>query len=177
AIGGSTGFDNVKPFGFQDPDSESARAYDTLKEATGQRALPEAELLIEPRHAGLVEASARAAHRLRRIDGIPGVVTRALDGRRVPRDGQAAVVLGFISSDVSDSSEVGADVRERFSGDASVTVGGAAATVDELTRTTQDDLQRIELFALPLLLLLSLLVFRGLVAALLPVVVGGLSIL
>ena len=56
-------------------------------------------------------------------------------------------------------------------------MGGAAVTVDELTKTTQDDLQRIELFALPLLLLLSLLVFRGLVAALLPVIVGALSIL
>ncbi len=50
-------------------------------------------------------------------------------------------------------------------------------TVDELTEITQDDLRRIELYALPILLLLSLLVFRGLVAALLPVVVGGLSIL
>jgi uncharacterized membrane protein YdfJ with MMPL/SSD domain len=49
--------------------------------------------------------------------------------------------------------------------------------VDELTKTTQDDLKRIELFALPLLLLLSFLVFRGLAAALLPVLVGILSIL
>ena len=62
-------------------------------------------------------------------------------------------------------------------GDSAVKVGGAAVTVDELTKTTQDDLQRIELFALPLLLLLSLLVFRGFVAALLPVAVGALSIL
>jgi RND superfamily putative drug exporter len=38
-------------------------------------------------------------------------------------------------------------------------------------------LRRIELYALPLLLLLSFLIFRGLVAALLPVVVGALSIL
>jgi uncharacterized membrane protein YdfJ with MMPL/SSD domain len=68
-------------------------------------------------------------------------------------------------------------VRDRFAGVRGVVVGGTAVTVDELTQTTQDDLRRIELYALPILLLLSLLVFRGLVAALLPVVVGALSIL
>jgi uncharacterized membrane protein YdfJ with MMPL/SSD domain len=88
-----------------------------------------------------------------------------------------ALVLGFISADVSDISEVGSDVEKSFSGDPRIEVGGGAVTVDELTKTTQEDLQRIELYALPLLLLLSFLVFRGLVAALLPVLVGVLSIL
>jgi uncharacterized membrane protein YdfJ with MMPL/SSD domain len=177
AIGGSSVFDHVKPFGFQDPDSESARAYDTLKDASGQRAIPEIELLVEPRSGSPGRASARAARRLRRIPGIARVVTPASDPRLASTDGRATLVLGFISSDVSDISEVGAACRKRFSGDRSVVVGGAAATVDELTKQTQDDLQRIELVALPVLLLLSFLVFRGLVAALLPVVVGGLSIL
>jgi uncharacterized membrane protein YdfJ with MMPL/SSD domain len=177
ALGGASVFDNVKPFGFQDPDSESARAYDTLEHATGERAIPEVELLIQPRNGAPRPAAARAARRLRRIPGIARVITPASDPRLVSTDGHAVLVLGFISSDISDISDVGADVRHRFSGDPNVEVGGAAVTVDELTKTTQDDLQQIELFALPLLLLLSLLIFRGLVAALLPVVLGGLSIL
>ena len=177
ALGGRSVFDNVKPFGFQDPNSESARAYDTLEDATGERSMPEVELLITPRHRPAFPASALAARRLRRIPGIVRVVTPASDPRLLSRDRGAAVVLGFISSDISDISAVGRDVRSRFSGERGVLVGGAAVTVDELTRTTQDDLQRIELIALPVLLLLSFIVFRGLVAALLPVVVGGLSIL
>ena len=46
ALGGRSVFDNVKPFGFQDPDSQSARAYKTLRDATGERPIPEVELLI-----------------------------------------------------------------------------------------------------------------------------------
>jgi putative drug exporter of the RND superfamily len=177
ALGGRTVFDNVKPFGFQDPDSPSSRAYKELRDATGQRPIPEVELLIEPRSGRPLPAARRAAHRLRTVSGISRVVTPLSDRRLLSTDRRMALVLGFISADVTDISDVGADVKRRFSGDPGVAVGGAAVTVDELTKTTQDDLQRIELYALPLLLVLSFLIFRGLVAALLPVLVGALSIL
>ena len=48
--------------------------------------------------------------------------------------------------------------------------------IGELDNTTEDDLRRIELYASPVILLISLLVFRSLVAAHLPLIVGGLSI-
>jgi uncharacterized membrane protein YdfJ with MMPL/SSD domain len=177
AVGGASVFDNVKPFGFQDPSSESARAYKELRDATGERPIPEVELLVEPRTGHPVAAAKRVGARLQSVDGVERVLGPARDRRLLSDDRRAALVLGFISADVTDTSEVGSTVRDRFAGYSGVKVGGAAVTVDELTKTTQDDLQRIELFALPLLLLLSLLVFRGLVAAMLPVAVGALSII
>jgi RND superfamily putative drug exporter len=177
AIGGSTVYDNVKPFGFQDPNSDSARAYDALTDATGERPIPEVELLVDPSSGQPGPAAQRAAIELRSIDGITRVITPADDPSLVSTDGRMALVLGFISADVDDISKVGTDVKNRLSDDPGIKVGGAAVTVDELTTTTQDDLKRIELFALPLLLLLSFLIFRGLIAALLPVAVGALSIL
>jgi uncharacterized membrane protein YdfJ with MMPL/SSD domain len=177
ALGGASVFNHVKPFGFQDPDSDSSQAYKALRDATGERPVPEVELLIRSRSGNPAPAATAAAARLRKVSDIRRVVGPAADPRLVSRDGRAALVLGFISADVTDISDVGSRVRDDFSGVPGVTVGGAAATVDELTQTTQDDLQRIEIYALPLLLLLSLLIFRGLVAALLPVVLGGLSIL
>jgi uncharacterized membrane protein YdfJ with MMPL/SSD domain len=177
ALGGRTVFDNVKPYGFQDPASESSRAYKELRDATGVRPIPEVELLVQPASGSPTGPAHRAAARLRTVPGIRRVLGPTGDPRLVSDDGRAAVVLGFITADITDISEVGADVRKRFSGYPGVKVGGAAVTVDQLIKTTQDDLQRIELYALPLLLLLSLLVFRGFVAALLPVTVGGLSIL
>jgi RND superfamily putative drug exporter len=148
-----------------------------LRDATGVRPIPEVELLIQPRSGDLLAAAQRAANRLRTIPAIRTLVTPLADRKLVSTNRRDALVLGFIAADVSDISAVGSKVRQRFADDPGVKVGGAAVTVDELTTTTQDDLQRIELYALPLLLILSLLVFRGLVAALLPVVVGGLSIL
>ena len=177
AIGGSTVFDNVKPFGFQDPNSDSSRAYEDLRHAAGEQPIPEIELLIEPKSGEPLPAARRAARELRGVAGIQRVITPESDPDLVSTDRRMALVLGFVSADITDISEVGAEVKDRFSGDPGVVVGGAAVTVDELTKTTQDDLKRIELYALPLLLLLSFLVFRGLVAALLPVLVGALSIL
>ncbi len=177
AVGGKTVYDNVKPFGFQDPNSDSSRAYKELREATGLRPVPEVELLVAPGSGPVGAAAASAARRLRSVPGVARVLTPSSDPDLVSTDGTKAIVLGFLSSDVSDISQVGTDVRDRFAADPGVKVGGAAVTVDELTKTTQDDLRRIELFALPVLLLLSLLVFRGLVAAMLPVAVGLLSIL
>ncbi|HSD23016.1 MAG TPA: MMPL family transporter [Solirubrobacterales bacterium] len=177
AIGGRTVYDNVKPFGFQDPNSDSSRAYEDLRDATGERPIPEVELLVEAGSGDPLPAARRAAQELRSVAGIQRVITPDTDPSLVSTDRRMALVVGFISADITDISQVGTDVKGRFSGDRGVVVGGAAVTVDELTKTTQDDLQRIELFALPLLLLLSFLVFRGLVAALLPVLVGALSIL
>ncbi len=177
ALGGASVFDNVKPFGFRDPASQSSKAYDAIEDATGQRAVPDVELLVQPRSGSPQVAAKAAAARLRTVTGIRRVVTPAIDPRLVSSDGRAALVIGFLSSSASDMSQVGSDVRDRFAHTPGVSVGGSAVTVDELTEITQDDLRRIELYALPILLLLSLLVFRGLVAALLPVVVGGLSIL
>ena len=177
AVGGSTVYRNVKPFGFQDPGSESARAYKTLRDATGERPVPEVELLIVPGSGRPRAAALRAAAELRGVKGIVRVVGPAEDPRLLSSDRREALVLGFLSAKVNDISDVGSRVRDRFAGVPGVKVGGAAATVNELTTITQDDLKRIELYALPILLLLSFLVFRGLVAALLPVLVGGLSIL
>jgi uncharacterized membrane protein YdfJ with MMPL/SSD domain len=177
ALGGGSVYDNVKPFGFQDPNSDSSRAYKDLRDATGERPIPEVELLIAPSSGDPLPAARLAAEDLRGVAGIQRVITPETEPGLVSTDGRMALVLGFISADITDISQVGTDVRHRFSEDPEVVVGGAAVTVDELTTTTQDDLQRIELYALPILLLLSFLIFRGLVAALLPVVVGALSIL
>jgi uncharacterized membrane protein YdfJ with MMPL/SSD domain len=177
ALGGSTVYDNVKPFGFQDPNSDSSKAYKELRDATGLRPIPEVELLVTAPNGDTGPAVALAAGELRGVAGVKQVVTPQTDPSLLSTDRRQALVLGFLSSDITDISKVGTDVKDRFAGDPGVLVGGAAVTVDELTETTQDDLKRIELYALPLLLLLSFLVFRGLVAALLPVLAGALSIL
>ena len=59
AVGGRTVFDNVKPFGFQDPNSESSRAYEDLRDSTGVRPIPEVELLVEPSSGGPLPAAER----------------------------------------------------------------------------------------------------------------------
>ena len=55
-------------------------------------------------------------------------------------------------------------------------VGGAAVAQEQVNKQVEKDLKRAEMLAFPLLFLLSLLFFRSLVAALLPLMIGGLAI-
>ena len=72
------------------------------------------------------------------------------------------------------------DAAERIAGtfedEPGVTVGGGALSQAQANSQVESDLQKAELYAFPLLFLLSLLFFRSLVAALLPLLVGGLAI-
>ena len=56
-------------------------------------------------------------------------------------------------------------------------LGGNDVAFHEITDRVTSDLKRAEPFAIPILLLLSFWVFRGLIAALLPLLVGGFAIL
>ena len=174
AIGGASVFDAVKPYGFQDPDSESARATEVLESASGERPLPDVVLVVEPRGGGPAKTLEAADLEERRLAGIETVTRTDIGG--LSEDKQAALVVGYIDADVEDIADVGEEVEETFGGLRFVTAGGAAVTAHQLNETTEDDLRRIELYAAPLLFLLSLLVFRGLVAAALPLAVGLLSI-
>ncbi len=90
------------------------------------------------------------------------------------RDGRQAVVAASFGTD-SDELEVVDRLRARLGGDG-VTFGGRGVINPEIGETVSADLARAEMFAFPILFLLSLWVFRGAVAALLPPLMGGLSI-
>jgi RND superfamily putative drug exporter len=55
-------------------------------------------------------------------------------------------------------------------------VGGAAVVGDQVSTTIEEDLKRAELLAFPILFVIALFVFRGVVAAALPLIVGGIVI-
>jgi RND superfamily putative drug exporter len=180
AYGASSLFDAVKPYGFQDPASESSKAYDLLEDSTGERPLPEIVLVVDagaPVNQGsAAQRIARLGDRVAAVPDVARVQTPKTDSALISNDGNSALILGTLSSGVEDIADVGKTVQERFSDEPDVSVGGAAVTANQLNSTTEDDLRRIELYAAPILFLLLLFVFRGLVAAALPLAVGALSI-
>ncbi|MGH8605846.1 MAG: MMPL family transporter, partial [Gammaproteobacteria bacterium] len=58
-----------------------------------------------------------------------------------------------------------------------IQLGGPAAVAEEIKHQVESDLAKIETFSFPILALLLLAVFRGFVAASLPLLLGGFSIL
>jgi uncharacterized membrane protein YdfJ with MMPL/SSD domain len=92
----------------------------------------------------------------------------------VSRDGRATLALAAFANQDRAAAAV-ARVRPVVAG-SGVRFGGNFVTYHEINERTASDLKRAETFAIPILLLLSFWVFRGLVAAALPLLVGGFAI-
>src|SRR5581483_9586948 len=67
-------------------------------------------------------------------------------------------------------------LERSLAGRPDVVVGGTALATRRVNERVQDDLTRAETIAFPILFALALFVFRGVVAALLPILCGALAI-
>src|SRR5215212_990473 len=183
AFGGSV-FDALQPFGFDDPSSEAITTEDSLGRAAGYDPTPGLTALVEPggriRSPAAQDEVVRVAKTIHNDPSVIQVVTPFSGGSAamVSDDGRAAYVLGYFRNGIADEDAQDAAVRignrlDRFQG---VTLGGLATSYQEVGDTVEQDLRRAELLAFPILLLLSLWVFRSLVAAALPLLIGGLAI-
>lgn len=172
--------ERLDPYGADDPESESVIATERLERAgyrdTGVIVLAED---VDPR-------SPAGRERLRELSGEiaadPDVdsVTGYLETRSdafVSRDGDATYVAVALAPADDDAEQEAAErIAETLGEEPGVAVGGGALAQSQINEKVESDLRRAELFAFPLLFLLSLLFFRSLVAALLPLLVGGLAI-
>jgi uncharacterized membrane protein YdfJ with MMPL/SSD domain len=171
---------------FQDPAAQNQQALRAIERATGGSAGFGVAALVptDQRSAsGDVRTNPAAAMGAARVAALlsrqPGF-QRAVDypashlAELVSRDGHQTLVLAAFATRER-SAEAVDRVRPELDG-SGVRWGGNDVAFSEINARTTSDLRRAETFALPILLLLSLWVFRGLVAALLPLLVGGFAI-
>jgi putative drug exporter of the RND superfamily len=186
---GSDVADELSTGGFEDPSADSARARDLLDEQFGAGE-PNVVLLVRAVDADLddpavVAAGAEVADRLAAYPGVGEVVSYWSLGNAPPLradDGSSALVLARVEGTEDEVDEQIEAIVDEFAhddgraGPVRVGVGGRDATFQEVGTTIERDLTRAELIAFPLTLLLLLVVFRSVVAALLPLAVGALAI-
>ncbi len=160
---------------------ESAQARSVLERELG---LPPSALVLvysgSPGSAGSETFEAVAAAAASSIAGAPhvtGVLSHALAPAQVSADGSTAydVVLLDLAPDVSPDALPG--VRDRLAaipaGPVKVTVAGGPAFYGDIQSVSEADLRRSEIVSLPLAALALLVVFGSVVAAGLPLAVGG----
>src|SRR5262245_4220111 len=98
--------------------------------------------------------------------------------RLVSRDGRTALVLVRLKGDEKSAVRAFPAVQAALrNGPFQVAITGKPAFLVDLNMELEHDLLRAELISFPLALVVLILVFRTLVAALLPIVVGGLAVL
>lgn len=98
----------------------------------------------------------------------------------VADDGRSVVLPGYLSTqDVEDDGGAAAeDAKERLISDSlEVGIGGFAPSFNEVNDQTREDLTKAEIIAFPLLAIMLLIVFRGVIAAAIPLLIGVVSIL
>lgn len=156
---------------FSDTASDSTLAVETIEEATGQSAAPEVIVLLD------VADTAAIAETRDILDGDEHVATVVGgEGEQfTSRDGTQTYVAAFFEAG-ADADEVTEHLREQLDDVDGARVGGPVPAFQEVNEHVESDLVKAELIAFPLLFLASLWVFRSAVAALLPLLVGGLTI-
>lgn len=174
--------------GFTDPGAESNRANRILAEDFHQGFVPLYLLVTAPQPVTTLPVRAvidGLVADLRRTDRIaqvvspwdtPDPVTAGLVNKR--RD--KALVIAYLAGDESEGLTHSRGLIERFTGDRGagvrVSAGGAGATFGEISQQSRRDLATSEAIVLPISFAVLVWVFGGVVAALIPLLVGGFAI-
>ena len=169
--------------GFILDDLESARAKQLLAGELGVE--PSAFVLVytsETLQAGTPAWLAAVSEATRDVESAPHVtriLSHTLAPSQVSADGRTAYDIVFLDLPPDDSPDAIPPVEAalRDVPGLRVQVGGGPAFYGDVQEVTENDLRRSELISLPLAALALLLVFGGLVAAGVPLAVGGASVL
>jgi uncharacterized membrane protein YdfJ with MMPL/SSD domain len=168
---------SLAPFGFDDPSTESVKARETIERAAGYDPDLVLTAIVRPFTRRNVEETVATLENEPEVAHVL-TVYGTHDRTMVSRDGRATYLVAlFRPVDDETRDKTAKRIEKLFRGNPHVQLGGGVIGYEQVGRTVEEDLVRAELIAFPLLLVLAFWVFRGLVAALLPPLVGVLTIL
>ncbi|HEX6229461.1 MAG TPA: MMPL family transporter, partial [Solirubrobacterales bacterium] len=182
---------HLKAAGFTDSASESERASVLLRDALGYNPNPAITLVVRRPGGGPLSLRDPAVRRevdrlaagMAQIEHVGHVVNPLRDRRAgaglIAADGESLVVAGYLSAiDTQDAGGIASEGVDRLvsSSPLDVAMGGFAPSFNETNEQAREDLTKAELIAFPILALLLLFVFRGVVAAAIPLLLGVISI-
>jgi len=174
--------------GFQDPTSESSQATKLLVDRFGQGDM---ELLISVTSNDRAQGSAARSvgtDIAAQLEESPYVaeVTSAWTApapaapAMISKDGKTGLIVAGITGGESEAQKHAKELTDRLVHDrdgVTVRAGGEAMTYVQINGQSEKDLLTMEAIAIPLSFLVLVWVFGGLVAAALPLAVGGFAIL
>jgi RND superfamily putative drug exporter len=187
AIFGVPVANSLSASGFQDPTSESARASQLLTDKFSQG---DTQLLVTVSTPDGVDSPAARAAGTEIVDQLrssPHVVDVVSPWSTPPQAAadlvssgrHTGLIVAGIKGNESDQQKYADELSKQVTHDrngATVRTGGAAMVNVQITKQSQHDLLVMESIAIPLSFLVLVWVFGGLIAAALPVAVGGMAI-
>jgi RND superfamily putative drug exporter len=174
-------FSSLTGGGYDDPNSEANRAAGAISTELGQRDPDLVVLFSSDTQTVDAPVFRTAVESLRRQPEVASV-TGYFDTRSPAfvstdrRSTYAAVDLRASGGDGKMAAYRTLEPRLRVAG-LTTEIGGPIGFAAQSNSQTEKDITRAEIFSLPVLLLLLILIFRGVIAALSPLVIGGIAIL
>jgi putative drug exporter of the RND superfamily len=178
---------SLAPGGFQDPQSESARAIAVLTDKFGQSG--QQLLLLVTAPAGTNSEPARAvgtdlAEQLQRSPLVynvssPWTAPPQAAADLTSKDGKSGLIVVNLKGGENDAQKNAQTLSDQFvhdRGDVAVRAGGSAMQYAQINTQNQKDLLLMEIIAIPLSFLVLIWVFGGLLAAALPMTLGALAV-
>ena len=169
---------------FSASSSQTVRVQNTIAHATGELPGPQVLALITPpggvHAAGTPALVAQVAAQLRQDPVVTRVITyyNTHDPNLVARDGSSTYVAAFFKNVNSGAQNSAASrLLDRVQKPPEVLLGGPAIINQQLGALVGKGIGMAEGLAFPILFILALFVFRGVVAALMPMFVGGVAVL
>src|SRR5947209_4608084 len=169
AVAGAFGFGVSKslwPYGAKDPATQSVQATNRFQAAAGRQIDAGVVALVssgDVRTASARQRVDQVVSRLRRQADVAAVQSYYSTGNRamVSRDQRSTYVLVYLRP-LSDKAlkDVAQQIENEFAGSRDVKLGGPAIASAQVNNKVSSDLARGELYAFPLIFLLSLLFFR-----------------
>jgi uncharacterized membrane protein YdfJ with MMPL/SSD domain len=169
---------------FSSSNSQTVRVQNTIADATGELPGPQVLALITPPggvHApGTPALVAQVAAELRRDPMVTRVITyyNTHDPNLVARDGSSTYVAAFFKNvDSAAQNKAASRLLSSVQKPPEVLLGGPAIINQQLGGLVGKGIGMAEGIAAPIVFILALFVFRGVVAALMPIFVGGVAVL
>ncbi|HKO37503.1 MAG TPA: MMPL family transporter [Solirubrobacterales bacterium] len=182
---------HLKAAGFTDSASESERAGALLRDSLGYDPNPALVVVVRSPDGGRLDLTSptvrgevdRLSKEIAKVEYVGRVANPLQDKQAaatlIARDDESLVIPAYLSTDdVQDAGGIAAEEVKPLLAESSLDVGlgGFAAGFDETNDQTREDLTKAELIAFPILALLLLFVFRGVIAAAIPLLLGVISI-
>jgi putative drug exporter of the RND superfamily len=168
--------------GFVSPDAESQRAIDLLVQKIHLNPTIVQIILTSKRYSAdqpeFAQQSDQVISSLRTWPEVAQIVTFLDNPRQISTDRKAAYINVFLKIDPDHAPAYLSTLESKLHpvADLSYSVGGGPVFYEDIQTVSERDLRRAELLAFPFAIIALLFVFRSVIAAILPALVGGCAV-
>ncbi len=168
--------------GFTSPDAESQRAINLLVDKLHLN-LTIVQVIFTSQHytaddTRFIQETQQALAKIQNWSEVSQIVSFTDNPRQISIDRKAAYVNVLLKSDLDSAPKLLPELEQRLQKvpDLQASVGGGPVFYEDIQSVSESDLRRAETLAFPFALIALLFVFRSVIAAILPALVGGCAV-